>query len=75
MRIWKQLLTSLVLLCCGVIAWLWIVPGSAATLEKLGLPKGMIAAVAPREKATGTPRSSGQVDRNDARMPRRTDDR
>lgn len=69
MRIWKQLLTSLVLLCCGVLAWLWIVPGSAATLEKLGLPKAMIAAVAPREKPEDAAKSTGQNGHGDDRSP------
>ena len=71
MRIWKQLVTSLVLLCCGVLAWLWIVPGSAATLEKLGLPKAMVAAIAPKAKEADPTKgaSAGQAGQNNDRSP------
>ena len=69
MHIWKQLLTSIVVLCCGVLAWVWLAPGSAATLEKLGLPKAMIAAVAAREKPEAATGGAGQKAHGDDRTP------
>ena len=71
MRIWKQLLACLAVVCCGVAVWLWMVPGSGAVLAKFGVPQSIIALVAPdagEEKQAGGGHDGGG-DRGDSRAP------
>ncbi len=56
MKLWKQLVISLVILVIGVVAWIRFVPGAAAMLEKAGVSAPIIEAIAkpqPEEQANG----------------------
>ncbi|HTO33482.1 MAG TPA: efflux RND transporter periplasmic adaptor subunit [Pararhizobium sp.] len=46
MRLWKQLLTCLVILLVGLGVWVHFVPGAGAMLAKAGVPPRLIALVA-----------------------------
>lgn len=45
MRIWKQLLLSIVVLAAGLCLWVFMVPSAGETLAKMGVPGEVIAAI------------------------------
>ncbi|MCQ2003788.1 efflux RND transporter periplasmic adaptor subunit [Rhizobium sp. NRK18] len=62
MRLWKQLVLSLIVLCAGLYVWVTFVPGAGALLEKMGLSQEVVAAIAPKSEgapATGQGRGRG----------------
>ena len=47
MRLWKQFVVSLAVVCAGVLVWGRLAPGAGDTLKGAGLPDGLVALVAP----------------------------
>jgi RND family efflux transporter MFP subunit len=52
MRIWKQLLLSVVLLVGALCLWVYLVPSAGDTLAKAGVPGSWIAAIRPETAGT-----------------------
>jgi RND family efflux transporter MFP subunit len=52
MRIWKQLLLSLVMLFAGLCLWLFVSPDAGHALVRLGVPQQAVALVQPGVAAT-----------------------
>lgn len=59
MRIWKQLVISLVVLIIGVGLWVRFVPGAGTTLAAIGVSQPLIDAIAPPQAETSA-RGQGQ---------------
>lgn len=53
MRIWKQLLLSLVMLFAGLCLWLFISPDAGHALVRMGVPQQAVALVQPAVAAKG----------------------
>lgn len=61
MRLWKQLVLSLIVLCAGLYVWVTFVPGAGALLQKMGLSQEVVAAIAPKsESAPGAGEGRGR---------------
>ncbi|WEZ83109.1 efflux RND transporter periplasmic adaptor subunit [Rhizobium sp. 32-5/1] len=54
MKLWKQLVISLVILVIGVMAWVRFVPGAGAMLAKVGVSAPIIEAIAKPQPAEET---------------------
>lgn len=54
MRLWKQFVVSLAVVCAGVLVWGRLAPGAGDTLKGAGLPDGLVAAIAPATGDAGT---------------------
>lgn len=65
MRLWKQLLISLVILVVGLGIWVRFVPGAGAMLAKAGVPEQLVALAAKPagEAAGGQGQTPGQTQR------------
>ncbi len=48
MRIWKQLLLSLVVVVVALCLWVFVVPGAGDTLARMGVPEPIVAAIRPQ---------------------------
>nr|CAD6412146.1 efflux RND transporter periplasmic adaptor subunit [Rhizobium sp. Q54] len=48
MRIWKQLLLSLVVVVAALCLWVFMVPGAGDTLARMGVPEPIVAAIRPQ---------------------------
>jgi len=48
MRIWKQLLISLVVVAVALCLWVFLVPSAGQTLAKMGVPQPIVAALQPQ---------------------------
>ncbi|CAD7023568.1 efflux RND transporter periplasmic adaptor subunit [Pseudorhizobium endolithicum] len=48
MRIWKQLLLSLVVVVAALCLWVFLVPGAGDTLARMGVPEPIVAAIRPQ---------------------------
>ncbi len=48
MRIWKQLLLSLVVVVVALCLWVFVVPGAGDTLARMGVPDPIVAAIRPQ---------------------------
>ena len=59
MRLWKQFVVSLAVVCAGVLVWGRLAPGAGDTLKGAGLPDGLVAAIAPAAGDAGA-KQSGQ---------------
>ncbi|MGK6312090.1 efflux RND transporter periplasmic adaptor subunit [Neorhizobium sp. DT-125] len=59
MRIWKQLLLSIVVLAAGLCLWVFMVPGAGETLAKIGVPGEVIAAIRPEQAQPAAPPAAG----------------
>lgn len=62
MRIWKQLLLSVVILAGALCLWVFMVPSAGETLAKMGVPGEVIAAIRPKpQPAASGPAAGGSV--------------
>lgn len=63
MRIWKQLLLSLVVVVVALCLWVFMVPGAGDTLARMGVPEPIVAAIRPQAaqdaEAPGAGRNGG----------------
>lgn len=63
MRIWKQLLLSLVAVVVALCLWVFMVPGAGDTLARMGVPELIVAAIRPQAaqdaEAPGVGRNGG----------------
>ncbi|MCF6368264.1 efflux RND transporter periplasmic adaptor subunit [Rhizobium halophilum] len=58
MRLWKQLLLSLVVVAVALCLWVFLVPGAGETLAKMGVPQPIVAALSP-QAADGASEGAG----------------
>ncbi|KGE00772.1 efflux RND transporter periplasmic adaptor subunit [Rhizobium sp. YS-1r] len=49
MRIWKQLLLSIVILAGALCLWVFMVPSAGETLARMGVPGQVVAAIRPEQ--------------------------
>jgi RND family efflux transporter, MFP subunit len=54
MRIWKQLLLSLIVLVGALCLWIFLVPSAGETLAKMGVPQPIVAAIRPQTGSDDT---------------------
>ncbi len=54
MKLWKQLVISLIILVIGVVAWVRFVPGAGAMLAAVGVSAPIIEAIAKPQAAEET---------------------
>ena len=62
MRIWKQLLVSLVVVAAALCLWVFMVPSAGETLARMGVPEPIVAAIRPQAADEQSVRGAGGQD-------------